>query len=236
MVACAQMVALPGGTFTMGSEEGEVDEAPMHQVQLSPFKIDKYEVSYVQYDSCVKNGACTPAHYDDGKCYMWTGAQIKKVYVPKKYRSPDYPIVCVSWHQAKTYCKFRKKRLPSEAQWEYAALAGSTNPYAWGTTQPSNNNRIDPLKKRPAKPGCYTANSWGLFDMSGNVWEWTRDFYAKDYYGASSKRDPKGSTVGRFRSIRGGGWYSNNKQLRIKNRQWFAPEAGEVSLGIRCVQ
>ena len=220
----------------MGSDNGEKDEAPAHKVTLYPYKIDTYEVSYAMYDSCVKQGACSKPHYDDGKCIMWTSSGIKKVKVPVKYRSPDYPVVCVTWHQARQYCRFKGKRLPSEAQWEYAALAGKKKKYTWGNQSPNKSLCTQPSNNKPAKSGSYKPNGWGIYDMTGNVWEWTNDWYERDYYKISKKENPSGSPVGRYRAIRGGGWYSTRKQLRIKNRQWFAPEYGEISIGVRCVK
>ncbi len=232
----SQMVSVQGGTFTMGENNQEIDEYPAHTVTLSSYKIDIYEVSYEKYDSCVKSGQCTPAHYDDGKCYMWTSSGIKKVRVPQKYHSPDYPVVCVSWHQARAYCRFVGKRLPTEAQWEYAALAGNGNKYSWGNQIPDSSRCVQASNMKPKKSGSFSPNRWGIYDMTGNVWEWTRDRYVKNYYTVSEEKNPVGPTVGRYRSVRGGGWYSGHRQLRIKNRQWFVPESGEVSIGIRCVK
>ncbi len=220
----------------MGTNNGSDDEKPAHEVTLSSYKIDTYEVSYAMYDSCVQKGVCSPAHYDDGKCLMWTSTGIRKVRVPQRYRSPDYPVVCVSWYQARQYCRFKGKRLPTEAQWEYAALSGSNNTYAWGDQQPSSSRCVLASNFHPVKSGSFQQNGWGLYDMTGNVWEWTRDRYEKEYYAVSEKNNPAGPSVGRYRVIRGGGWYSTPKQLRIKNRQWFVPESGEVSIGIRCVK
>lgn len=236
ILSYSQMVPVTGGTFTMGNGSGDNDEKPSHTITLSPYKIDSREVTFAMYDSCVKKGACAPAHYDDGKCLMWTSSGIRKVRVPLKYRSPDYPVVCVSWHQARQYCRSKGKRLPTEAQWEYAALAGSRKSYAWGNQTPNSTRCVRASNNKPAKPAGFQHNGWGIYDMTGNVWEWTRDRYAKDYYSVSQKQNPSGPTVGRYRAIRGGGWYSTAKQLRIKNRQWFIPEFGEVSIGIRCVK
>lgn len=232
----SQSVSIQGGIFTMGSNEGQEDETPPHQVTLSPYKFDIYEVSFAAYDSCVKKGGCTPAHYDDGECLMWTSSGIRKVRVPLKFRSGEYPVVCVTWYQARQYCRFKGKRLPTEAQWEHAALAGNNYRYAWGNSAPNAESCVTASKNRPMKSGSFRPNAWGIFDMTGNVWEWTRDRYERDYYTLSEKKEPSGPPVGRYRVIRGGGWYSGSKQLRVRNRQWFAPERGEVSIGIRCVK
>lgn len=232
----SQKVALPAGNFTMGDNFSEQDEAPAHRVTLFSFSMDVREVSYAMYDTCVQKGKCTPAHYDDGTCYMWTSSGIRAVYVPRQYRSNEYPVVCVTWFQAAQYCKYKGGRLPTEAQWEYAASAGTGQKYAWGNQLPDKSLCARSSDSKPAPCGSFSPNAWGLYDMTGNVWEWTSDYYTKDYYSVSESEDPKGSPVGRYRVIRGGGWYSTPQQLRIKNRQWFAPEAGEVSVGFRCVK
>ncbi len=236
LLVYSQMVSVPGGSFTRGDDNGEKDEAPSRIITISPFKIDAREVSYAMYDSCVKRGACTPAHYDDGKCYIWTSSGIRKVRVPLAYRSQDFPVVCVSWRQARQYCRSKGKKLPTEAQWEYAALAGSRKKYSWGDQSPTSSHCTRSSNNKPKPPGSFKPNGRGIYDMTGNVWEWTRDRYSGDHYEISTDKDPSGPPVGRYRSIRGGGWYSTARQLRIKNRQWFVPESGEVSIGIRCVK
>ena len=202
-VVFPQMSSIQGGTFQMGTNAGEDDEAPVHEVVVSPYKIDRYEVSFASYDSCVKSGGCTAPHYDDGQCLMWTSSGIRKVRVPLKYRSPEYPVICVSWYQARQYCRFKGKKLPTEAQWEQAALAGYSNKYSWGNEAPDPSRCVTASKNRPLKSGSFKPNSWGLFDMTGNVWEWTRDRYERDYYKLSEKREPAGPPVGPVRAGRG---------------------------------
>jgi formylglycine-generating enzyme required for sulfatase activity len=234
--AFSQMVSVPGGAFSMGCLSGEEDERPVREVMVSPFLIDSREVSYSAYDSCVARGVCSPAHYDDGKCILWTSSGIRRVRVPANYRSADYPVVCVDWHQARQYCSFKGKRLPTEAEWEYAARAGAGFTYTWGEQQPSAATTTMSSRNSPSPCGSFSANGWGLYDMTGNVWEWTSDWYVQDYYSVAERENPRGASVGRYKVIRGGGWYSSARQLRITNRQWFVPEAGEVSIGIRCVK
>jgi sulfatase modifying factor 1 len=232
----AQMASLPGGTFFMGGNAGEEDEQPSHPVSVRAFQIDRLEVSTASYDTCVRQGACTPAHYDDGACIMWTSTGLRRVDVPQQYRSPEYPVVCVTWFQARQYCAFKGKRLPTEAEWEYAAQAADNNLYAWGNDAPGAALCAAATTGHPRTSGSYPSNGWGLSDMTGNVWEWVEDRYQVDYYREHASADPKGPEVGRYRVIRGGGWYSNAAQLRIANRQWFVPECGEVSIGIRCAK
>jgi formylglycine-generating enzyme required for sulfatase activity len=232
----AQMASLPGGTFTMGGDTGEPNEAPAHRVTLSSFLIDKTEVTFAAYDSCVAAGRCTPAHYDDGACVIWTNEGFRNVRVPRDLRNARYPVVCVTWFQAQAYCQAKGKRLPTEAQWEYAAGAGQGATYSWGDSPPSAARCAQPPATRPEKVASFEPNPWGLYDMTGNVWEWTADHYSPDYYAASPQSDPPGAEVGQYRTIRGGGWYCTPSQLRIKNRHWFEPNFGEVSIGFRCTR
>jgi len=235
-MAGAQMAAVPGGTFTMGSESGAANESPSHDVTLSPFSIDKTEVTFAQYDSCVTTQKCSPPHYDDGACVIWTNDGFRHVRVPLGFRDPQFPVVCVTWFQAEQYCLSKGKKLPTEAQWEYAAGAGRTVAYAWGDAAPSPSRCTQPSLLHPEKTGSFAPNPLGLYDMTGNVWEWTQDHYSPDYDSVSSGQDPAGADVGQYRSIRGGGWYSDASQLRVQNRHWFEPNFGEVSIGFRCVK
>jgi formylglycine-generating enzyme required for sulfatase activity len=124
-------------------------------------------------------------------------------------------------------------RLPTEAQWEYAALGGAKGRYSWGDAPPDGNRCA---RNVPRAVGGFAPNGYGLYDMTGNVWEWTADFYAVDAYENSADADPKGPDVGYYRVIRGGGWYSGPNELRVRNRHWFAPGSAEVSVGFRCVK
>ena len=220
----------------MGEKGGEPDETPARRVRVSAFKMDKREVTIAEYDSCVSKGACTAAHYEDGACLIASPPGFVRAWVPTSYRSPDRPVVCVTWSQARAYCRWKGKRLPTEAEWEYAALAGGHGTYAWGNEPPSS-SRCTPISHRSPKPsGSYAPNRWGLYDMTGNVWEWTDDWYQRDYYSVGDTSDPRGAPVGQYRVIRGGGWYAGPRQLRIKNRQWFSPSSAEVSVGFRCAK
>lgn len=232
---CSQSVTVGAGSFIMGDNKGESDEMPEHQVSISAFRMDSHEVTEAQYDSCVKSGKCTPAHYSDGKCGAWTNNGFKNVYVPADRRDPHFPVVCITWFQAKNYCQAYGKTLPSEAQWEYAATAGQKIRYSWGNFAPSSSTCAAATNHKPTKTCSKSVNAAGLYDMTGNVWEWTNDFYSPDYYSYSETENPRGPPVGLYRVIRGGGWYSGEALLRIQNRNWFSPDFSEVSLGFRCV-
>jgi len=231
------MARVPGGAFIFGVDSGEADERPARTVTLSAFAIDSTEVTVARYDSCVRAGACSPAHMSDGKCMIWTGGRFSSVMVPAGFRSANHPVICVTWYQARDYCRFTGRRLPTEPEWEYAALAGRSGAsYAWGSALPDASRCAQPSERGPRPAGSCGANTWGLYDMTGNVWEWTADRYRRDQYAAAGPVDPAGPDAGLYRVIRGGGWYSDARQLRIKNRHWFEPSFAEASIGFRCAQ
>ncbi len=228
------MSSIPGGAFTIGGGT-ESDEKPAREITLTPFKMDITPVTNKEYNKCVTSGACTPQHYSDGSCYIWSKSGLEKTKVPESLSEDNRPVVCVSWYQARKYCKYRGKRLPTEAEWEFAATKAGTQKYSWGDAAPSEANSH--YKGRSTKPvASKPAGAYQLRDMNGSVWEWTSDRYEREYYQYISINDPRGPVAGRFRAIRGGGWYSSEKMLSSRNRHWFAPEGGEVSIGFRCVK
>ncbi|MCL2219422.1 MAG: formylglycine-generating enzyme family protein [Chitinispirillia bacterium] len=224
---------VPAGTFSRGSNDGKEDERPVRSVQMSSFAMMAREVTEGQYRRCVDAGKCTPARYDDGGCMAWTGRGFQRVTVPAHLRGDGLPVVCVTWQQARAYCASQGMRLPTEAQWEYAALGGKAVRYSWGDARPDASRCAMGTIKQA---GSFAPNGYGLYDMTGNVWEWTADFYVADFYETSEQADPKGPGAGYYRVIRGGGWYSGPSEMRIQNRHWFAPAFAEVSVGFRCVK
>ncbi|MFO7675684.1 MAG: SUMF1/EgtB/PvdO family nonheme iron enzyme [bacterium] len=200
------MVKIPAGTFTMGSTEFD-DEKPVRQVYLDAYYIDKHEVTNRQYRRfCDATGRSYPQDPDFlGK--------------PDYLRScPDYPVVNVSWDDAKAYCDWAGKRLPTEAEWEKAARGTDAREYPWGSSAPGssrNGNFADESAKRrysdwtiitgyddgyvnTAPVGAFPAGAspYGLLDMAGNVWEWCDDWYDKDYYGRGANNNPQGPATG----------------------------------------
>lgn len=227
-------VRVPGGKFTRGGNDGKADEKPVKEIEISAFNMMSKEVTEAQYQKCVDAGRCRPAHYDDGKCLQWTGKEFRNVTVPRQFRGSNLPVVCVSWLEARDYCASVGMKLPTEAQWEYAALGGAASArYSWGNSAPDKSRcAVSSLHNT----GSFAPNGYGLYDMTGNAWEWTADFYEQDYYSYSESADPKGPNAGFYRVIRGGGFYSGPAELRIQNRHWFSPNFAEVSVGFRCAR
>lgn len=167
------MCLVPGGEFTMGADdEGEQDERPAHRVTVATFLLDTTEVTNQAYGECVKAKRCEPSASLAGSKLVHGRA--------RDFKIPDHPVVGVSWFDAKAYCEFRGKRLPTEAEWERAARGDDGRHYVWGNEEPDPKRHgvfagrptTEPVGSYPEGRGPY-----GNLDLAGNVWEWTADEY-----------------------------------------------------------
>lgn len=226
----ATLAQVPAGSFLMGSETGAADERPVHRVSGPAFAMDRYEVSNGRYLACVRAGACVPPSLSSSNAR------------PHYFDDPafaDYPVIFVSWGQAQAFCSFAEGRLPTEAEWERAA-AGSEAPrtYPWGESPPDCSKAnfagcvgdTDRVGRRPAGQSPY-----GAFDMAGNVWEWTADWYDAGYYRGSPSQDPSGPASGTLKVMRGGCWVSGASSLRTTCRKPNLPDSWAPNVGFRCV-
>ena len=227
---CPEMVVIPAGSFMMGSSESEEyrddDEGPVHRVEIrEPFAVGAYEVMRNEYGAFVEE----TGHADGPGCYVWTSGKWKE-REKADWMNPRYsqtgrePVVCVNWEDAQAYVEWLSRktgeeyRLLSEAEWEYAARAGSRTRYSFGggiTPNDANYGR-NIGKTRPV--GSYRANGFGLYDMHGNAWEWVQDCVNYNYRGAPSNGDAweRGECGGRV--LRGGSWSSFPRNLRAADR------------------
>jgi outer membrane protein assembly factor BamB len=232
------MASIPGGCFNMGDAfaEGAADQLPVHNVCLSPFFMSIYETTNSQYMCCVNVGACT-APYS-------TSSNTRSPYYGNATYD-DYPVVFVDWNQAKAYCEWIGGRLPTEAEWEYAARGGLAGKrYPWGDSAPTctlgatngeNYNSCSP--DDTFKVGGFAQNGYGLFDMSGNVWEWVQDWHDAGYYSVSSVYSPTGPSSGTIRVLRGGSWYDDYTQAAWRgNGPLDVPTAHYSHFGFRCAK
>jgi formylglycine-generating enzyme required for sulfatase activity len=230
-VAESPMVAISEGAFDMGSNDKQAleDERPMHQVRLSAFPIDLHEVTTEQYAAFLASG---------GREAPWQWAQVDLTL------HGDRPVIGVNWHDADAYCRWKGKRLPTEAEWEKAARGTDGRPYPWGNQEPNKNLANFALGARfsysqvlmPVRsyePGRSPA---GLYQMAGNVWEWVQDWYGGSYYQTSPDRDPQGPEQGQFKVVRGGSWSDLPKYLLTYGRFKLLPETRNSYTGFRCAK
>ena len=214
--SCPEMVVVPAGSFMMGSpshEEGRYgNEGPAHRVTISePFAAGVYEVTFAEWDACASGGGCGGHRPDD-----------------EGWGRGNRPVINVSWKDAQAYADWLSRktgaeyRLLSEAEWEYAARAGTTTRFHWGDDVGRNraNCYCGDSWDTTAPVGSFAANGWGLHDMHGNVWEWVEDCWNESYAGAPSDGNAWESGNCDRRVLRGGSWYSDDVErfLRSANR------------------
>lgn len=223
-----EWVLIPGGSFMMGDDEWS-DSKPRHQVAVKSFQMAKTEVTNKQYQACVAAGACTAAR-DHGR----------------RFNHDDQPVVGVDWNQAKVFSEWVGGRLPSEAEWEYAARsAGKEKKYPWGDDKPTCERAVmdqggNGCGRHAAWPVCSkpAGNSeQGLCDMAGNVWEWVQDWYYTSYNGAPSDGSAWVIPAGSIRVGRGGSWrYVDAWSFRAGFRCSFVPGDQGRYMGFRPVR
>ena len=288
----AEMVWIPAGEFLMGSDEADnqriwkqfswkrdwmksaKDEAPKHRVQLDGFWIYKHEITVSQFQKFVevtghrtdaeKRGKGRGFNADENKWEYVEGLSWRYPFEKGLAAKADHPVVQVSWDDAQAYCRWAGVRLPTEAEWEYAARGANTglagdphHAFVWGSDAPRRTvaNMWDEAAARKypntkyrkfanyddgyaltAPVGTYPPNDFGLFDMAGNVWEWCSDWYGEDYYAESPAQNPKGPTNGKYRVVRGGAWDYTPNNLRVSNRSRSLPQNRNTGIGFRCAR
>jgi formylglycine-generating enzyme required for sulfatase activity len=260
------MTLVGGGKFFMGSDDknDEVAERPAHQVTLSPYCIDTTEVTVAHYKQCSDRGECKRAPREN----EWPGitAREHKIYDPLcNIRDVDargsHPINCVDWELAEAFCKADGRRLPTEAEWEFATRGSDGRKYPWGDTPPTDGSRLNACGKEclawgkklnedvsamysaddgyanTAPVGSFPkgASPFGLQDVVGNVWEWASDWYAP--YTPGAEVDPKGATSGSDRVLRGGAWNGSDPAwVRPTYRFKSPPTLRSHGIGFRCAK
>jgi len=231
------MVFVKGGTFKMGDNNGDHDESPEHSVTLSSYYISKFETTVKQYrEFCTATGKPMPAspkqewyqEHDQAKQWVW---------------KDNNPITNVSWNDAIAYVKWLSEKtgksydLPSEAQWEFAAKGGTlSKQYKYSGSD--NINEVawydeTTYERGPMPVGRLKPNELGIYDMSGNAWEWCKDYYAK--YKPGKFKNPEGPTKGLYRVIRGGSWYYVEWMSKVTTRDGPYPYRTNYNYGFRVV-
>ncbi len=264
-------VLVPAGDFAMGSENGQPNERPVHRVRITkPFYLGKHEVTQAQFRTFIEATNYKTTAERDGGAKVWTGGQWevdesaswKSVFVGARR-----PVVAVTWHDAVAFCEWLTQaeqnagtlgpgevyRLPTEAQWEWAARAGTTKAY-FGTADRAEVCDFGNVPDRAAddagfgrsfvpcndavgigtaEVGSFNANAWGLHDMMGNVWEWVRDGYGP--YHREAQLDPDGRDEDAKRVVRGGSWSGKLSGLRVTHRDGYVPDLRGGAVGFRVV-
>jgi formylglycine-generating enzyme required for sulfatase activity len=201
-----------------GDDEGADDENPPHPVTITRgFWLGQTPVTvraYLRFAAATRRGMPDGPRFNEG------------------WRNEKMPIVKVSWNDAQAYCQWIGGRLPTEAEWEYAARGGSAearygpvDEIAWHVGN-SGDQAQDVGMKRP--------NDFGLYDMLGNVWEWVNDWYDENYYQTSPSQDPQGPGRGKYRVLRGWSWVNSPQFVRVSDRKWDLPAYGDTGIGLRC--
>lgn len=263
------LVLIPAGEFTMGSANGQPNERPEHRVLLTEsFYLGQHEVTQEQFRRFVEATKYKTTAERDGGAKVWTdgrwdvdeSASWKSVFVGARR-----PVVAVTWHDAVAFCQWlteseRKSgqlasneeyRLPTEAQWEWAARAGTNDTY-FGTADRARVCEFGNVPDRAADEagfgrsfvpcnddvgigtapvGAFAPNAWGLHDMMGNVWEWVRDGY--EPYHRAAALDPEGPDVAEQRVVRGGSWSGKISGLRVTHRDAYVPDLRGGAVGFR---
>ncbi|WP_020675950.1 formylglycine-generating enzyme family protein [Geopsychrobacter electrodiphilus] len=240
-----EFVLLKGGCYEMGSLTSEMDreqnEGPSHQACVDDFWMGRYEVTNAQYR------LYKPKHHS-------------RSFNKNSLDEDQQPVVFVSWSDARDFGNWlghkigRSVRLPTEAEWEYAARGGTLTPHYWDAESKIACLYANVGDKSASQNwhgstyfgcndghivssivGTYKPNAFGLYDMLGNVWEWTGDWYRKMYDTSLSKDNPHGPEAGNMKVLRGGSWFSNPKNSRVAMRSWYRPDSSNNSLGFRLV-
>jgi formylglycine-generating enzyme len=220
-----EMVEIKEGCFLMGNKKGNADELPEHEICLSSFKMDKYEITQSSFQASMNRN-------------------------PSKFVGANLPVERVNWLGADDYCRKKGKRLPTEAQWEYAARGGTKTKFYFGdeyvetggnfcdglcSNEESRNPEFTDGFPSTAPVGSFPPNPYGLYDMAGNVSEWVEDWFEANYYLVSPKKNPQGPPPSMYKVARGGSWLNSLEYLHSSRRAYLWPEFRVESQGFRCV-
>lgn len=233
------MAFIEGGIYEMGSRKSlkELDPAdlmntdrhalgpenPAHHVEVDAFHMDIYEVTNAEY----------------GKYLAVEEKKKPRFFADPNFNGPNQPVVGVSWKEAVQYCAWKGKRLPTEAEWEKASRGKRHIHYPWGNEPPdSKKANFNEEVKKTSPVGSYEAgkSDYGVYDLSGNVSEWTHDWHLPEYYLFSPKKNPQGFERGQYKVIRGGNWRNDAFNVNMTYRNATVPSMKNNSVGFRCVK
>jgi formylglycine-generating enzyme len=222
------MVTIPAGSFVRGTNGGGFDEQPQRTISLDAFSIDRYEVTNHQYQQFV----VATGHRKPGlpSRYAKSGSKVRGI---------NQPAVYVSWDDAAEYCRWKEKRLPTEAEWEKAMRGTDGRLWPWGNQeepQAANWARVQDGHEVSARVGTFLADKspYGVMDGAGNVIEWVDDWYHETYYKDSPDQNPPSPEHGTYRVLRGGGYTTTGGDVRITSRSKMMPDFRDETIGFRC--
>lgn len=249
LAQASPIVTIPAGPFLLGSKRVDDDpygnwtqfdntELPQHRVWLDRYEIDRDEVSLGEYLAFLQQQKLHPS--DELQKLIWHVITIHSVSDQTLSR---WPALYVTWTEAKDLCEARHKRLPTEAEWEKAARGPDGGLFPWGNADPDQTRAMFGQHHMHEIPILAAVDShdagqspYGLHHTAGNVAEWVQDWFGFDYYAYMPERNPPGPTSGRYKSVRGGSWKSNQIMLRAATRGGSAPDQRSPAIGFRCAQ
>ncbi|NIM20467.1 MAG: SUMF1/EgtB/PvdO family nonheme iron enzyme [Candidatus Latescibacteria bacterium] len=222
------MLTIPAGLFIRGTTGGGFDEKPERSIFLDAFSIDRYEVTNHHYRQFVE----VTRHRNPGPPARYA----KNI---GRMRGVNQPVVYVSWEDASDYCRWKGKRLPSEAEWEKAMRGVDARLWPWGNSeQPDGANwaRVQDGYEVSGPAGTFERDKspYGVMDGAGNVMEWVNDWYSEKYYAESPERNPSGPEHGTYRVLRGGSYITTGADIRITTRSKMVPDYRDETIGFRC--
>ena len=223
-----EMVTIPAGPFVRGTTSGGFDEQPQRTIYVDTFSIDRYEVTNHQYQQFV----AATGHRKPGPPSRYA----KSI---GRMRGTNQPVVYVSWDDANDYCRWKGKRLPTEAEWEKAMRGTDARLWPWGNQEKPNGAnwaRVQDGHEVSARVGSFPTDKspYGVMDGAGNVMEWVADWYQETYYKDAPDKDPPSPEFGIFRVMRGGGYTTTGGDIRITSRSKMVPDFRDETIGFRC--
>ena len=223
-----EMVEIPAGPFIRGTGSGGFDEQPERTIYLDAFAIDRYEVTNHQYQQFI----AATGHRKSGPPSRYA----KSI---GRMRGVNQPVVYVSWDDASEYCKWKGKRLPTEAEWEKAMRGTDGRLWPWGNQERSNGAnwaRVQDGYEVSAPVGTFSSDRspFGVMDGAGNVMEWVSDWYGETYYREAPERNPPSPEYGTYRVLRGGGYTTTGADIRVTSRSKMMQDFRDETIGFRC--
>jgi len=227
------MVLIPAGHFTLGNDGGQNSEKPVRVIDLDGYWIDQYEVSMAQFYAFV----AATGHREPRLAGYLTLASVDLA----SFVEPAKPVSGVSWEDADAYCRWKGKRLPTEAEWEKAAKGQGQREWPWGGTPDPLRANLEGVEDH--FPGTAPVDGfeagrspYGLYNMTGNVMEWVDDWYDEHYYKVMPAKNPPGPAIGDEKVIRGGSWHDSFRYAHTYSRFKMFPEYRDVTIGFRCAK